>query len=214
MRLDGLAGNRAGRRAGLVLALAALVMVVAVLVAEAAGPDALNDPATWQSDATPAVAAASSGLLAADALLPVPSSVVMTLNGTVFGVAAGTLVSLLGATASAAIAFAVGTRFTGDVGRPFGPAMARHGAVVVAVTRPLPIAAELAAATAGATGMPLRRFLPAAACGATVTSFVYALAGRAVVDRDRAGLVVAAICAATAAAWFGGRAWTNAGGRT
>ncbi len=50
------------------------------------------------------------GLLIADVLLPVPSSIVMIAHGALFGVVYGTLLSLIGGTGATLVGFALGRR--------------------------------------------------------------------------------------------------------
>src|SRR3989304_6313426 len=50
------------------------------------------------------------GLLVADVVLPVPSSLIMTAHGLMFGVVLGTLLSTAGAFTAALVAFGIGRR--------------------------------------------------------------------------------------------------------
>jgi uncharacterized membrane protein YdjX (TVP38/TMEM64 family) len=134
------------------------------------------------------------GLLAADVVLPVPSSVVSTAAGALFGWAPGAAVVWLGMTVGCGCAWALG-RSVGRAGlrRWVGAAelaraeqiTQRHGAAALAVSRPVPVLAE-------ACGLPLARVLlvtglanvgvaaayaGVAALSARVDSFLLAFAG-------------------------------------
>ena len=92
-------------------------------------------------------------------------------------------------------------------------AMARGGAVTVALSRPVPIVAETVAIIAGATGMPLHKLVAATAIGSLPPAVAYGLAG-AVTASSGAGLYVfAGVIALTALMWTGERAVTRPGPR-
>ena len=128
---------------------------------------------------------ASFALLAGDVVLPVPSSALMILNGSLFGPAGGTMLSLAGSEAAALLGFAIGRRGGPVLARFASPAareqvtqmMARRGALAIVVTRPVPVIAETATILAGAAGMPFAPFAIAAALGSLPPSLAYALAG-------------------------------------
>ena len=125
------------------------------------------------------------GVLAADLLLPVPSSMVATLGGAELGIGLGTACAFLGLTAGSLAGWWLG-RAAGA-----GP-LARLGLadrrdlerrqrqlrpLLVVLTRPLPIVAEAAALVAGGSGMRLADFLPAAASGNLVIALLWSAAG-------------------------------------
>lgn len=168
--------------------------------------------AAWLDPPPPpaVLAAAEIGVLAADILLPVPSSLVATLGGASLGVAAGTACAWLGMTLGSLAGWLLG-RAAGIRGAAsLDPAARaavearerRYGPLVVVVTRPLPILAEAAALLAGATGMPWRTFLAAAAPANLAISFAWSLAGSLGRDADSlqwVALVALAVPAAAAA---------------
>lgn len=97
------------------------------------------------------------GLLIAVVALPVPSSVVMTAHGALFGVLLGTVLSLIGSVAAVLAAFGLG-RAGGSFLDRFVPADEREradellrarGAFAIVISRPLPILAETVAIAAG-----------------------------------------------------------------
>jgi len=158
--------------------------------------------AAWLDPPPPpaALAALEVGVLAADILLPVPSSVVATLGGSVLGVAGGTACAWLGMTLGAAAGWAAG-RFAGGraIARidpadraALGRQERRLGPLFIVLTRPLPLVAEAAAILCGATGMPAGTFLAWAAAGNLAVAFAWSLAGAFGVGADAMPWVLAA----------------------
>lgn len=154
--------------------------------------------------------AASFALLAGDVVLPVPSSALMFLNGSLFGPAAGAVLSLLGSEAAALLGYAIGRRGGRALERYVSPAareragrlVERRGAIAIVVTRPVPIIAETVAILAGAAGMPLPKLALAAAVGSLPPVLAYALAG-AYAERFDASLVVfAGVLVLAGAVWM------------
>jgi uncharacterized membrane protein YdjX (TVP38/TMEM64 family) len=125
------------------------------------------------------------GVLAADILLPVPSSMVATLGGAEFGIALGTLCAFLGMTAGSLAGWwlgsTAGARALARLDTTDREALERRqqrlGPLLVVLTRPLPLVAEAAALVAGGTGMALREFLPAAASGNLMIAVVWSAVG-------------------------------------
>ena len=131
------------------------------------------------------VAAVEVGVLTSDILLPVPSSLVATLGGAILGVPLGTLCGWLGMTLAAVIGWSLG-HFLGNSAvsrlpteeRRFVERFRRQTAsMLVILSRPVPLLAEAAAILVGGSGMPLARFLPAAAAGNLAVALAWSLAG-------------------------------------
>lgn len=157
------------------------------LLAEALHIPLLTDPSPWMNRGGVMAALLGVGLLIADVLLPVPSSLVMILHGALFGVWVGTLLSLVGSAGAALFGFALGRR--GD------PVLARlvcaeeraradrlinrWGALAVLVTRPVPILAETVAIMAGASPLGWGRMTIAALAGSVPAALLYAITGAA-----------------------------------
>lgn len=141
----------------------------------------------WLDPPPPAfvVAVIEVAVLAADLLLPVPSSMVATLGGARLGVLAGTACSWLGMTAGAVAGWWLGRlaggnalgRLAPDERRSLEEHQRRLGPLLVVLTRPLPLVAEATVLLAGGSGMPLRDFLPAAAAGNLAISAAWSTAG-------------------------------------
>jgi len=193
----------------LLLALAAIAVPLVPFLACGARLDAVITD--WLDPPPPAsvLAALEVGVLAADLLLPVPSSMVATLGGAALGVGVGTACAWLGMTAGACCGWWLGRTTAGRALERLAAddrvALARQerrlGPLLVVLTRPLPLLAEAVALFAGAAGMPLPRFLAAAGGGNLAIAFAWSLAGA--LGRDAAtlqwmlvaSLVVPAACA-------------------
>ncbi len=163
------------------------IILLIFAVVEGLGIPILTDPSPWMQHGGPLAAAVGVGLLVVDVLLPVPSSLVMVAHGSLFGVWAGTLLSLVGGLGSALTGFALGRRGGPWLNRHVSPEqqgqadrlISRWGPLAVIVTRPIPVLAESVAILAGASGMGWLPMLLSAAAGLLPTAFLYALAGSA-----------------------------------
>ncbi len=159
--------------------------LAAFLVAEAVGIPLLSDPTSAMHKGGIGAALLGVGLLVADVVLPVPSSVVMVMHGTMFGVALGAVLSLVGSLGATAFGFWVGRRGGGLVDRLVSSAdkarinqlIRRYGLVAIVITRPLPLLAETTAIMAGTTSLTWRSLLAGAVLGAGPPSLIYAVAG-------------------------------------
>src|ERR1044072_5178327 len=145
------------------LLMAALIafFTILFLIVEALGVPLLTDPTPWMKHGGLLAASLGVGLLIADVLLPVPSSLVMVAHGALFGVVGGTLLSLLGSVGAALFGFAIGRRGGKLLERLVTPAereradrtLERWGALGIVVTRPIPIVAETVAIVAGTSAL-------------------------------------------------------------
>jgi uncharacterized membrane protein YdjX (TVP38/TMEM64 family) len=166
--------------------MAALLLLFGLV--QALGVELLVDPAPVLERFGALAALLAVGLLVADVVLPVPSSILMVWLGAAHGWAAGAVLSLVGAIGAAAVAFWLGRRGGPLVDRLVAPperqradaALTRWGPLAVAVTRPVPIIAETTALLAGTSPMRWRALLSAAAIGAAPPALLYALAGAAI----------------------------------
>ncbi len=126
------------------------------------------------------------GLLGADIVLPVPSSIVSTAAGYYLGLVAGTLASFAGMTASCLAGYWIGAAWGRAAAvRLVGPSqldamvgrMERRGVWAVAVGRPIPVLAEASVLLAGVARLPFRRFLIVSSLSNLGISLVYSAAG-------------------------------------
>lgn len=142
----------------------------------------------WMESAGPWAWAAGIALLVGDLALPVPSTVVISALGYIYGTFFG------GVVAAAGLMLAGMTGY--GLGRLFGERFARRwlgerdyekgrrlfancGGWVVALSRALPILPEVISCTAGLVRMPFRRFTLALACGSLPMGFLFAAIGKA-----------------------------------
>jgi uncharacterized membrane protein YdjX (TVP38/TMEM64 family) len=120
-------------------------------------------------------------LLAADLLLPIPSSVVGTLLAARLGAPVGGVLTLAGLMGSAGLGYLLGRLAPARLRARVGTTPSW---VLVFLSRPVPVFAEALALSAGVLGMPPRRFLSASLAGnilyAAVLAFngAHAIAGR------------------------------------
>ena len=92
----------------LLLVSSVLALFLAVFLVAEAFSLPLDDPASWPSSGGMLAGVAGVGLLVSDAVLPVPSSLVMVVHGALFGVAIGTALSLVGGVGSALAGYGLG----------------------------------------------------------------------------------------------------------
>ena len=123
-----------------------------------------HEPAT-----RPVTALLVVGLLATDVLLPIPSSVISTVGGMRLGWLVGTLASWIGMTAGAVLGFSIARKW----GRPVAlwftrdselvrmqEANHRYGALLLVLTRGVPVLAEASVLLMGIHRMAWKSFLP------------------------------------------------------
>jgi uncharacterized membrane protein YdjX (TVP38/TMEM64 family) len=159
--------------------------LVSFLVVEVIDVPLLKEPSTWLGGASMLTALLGIGLLAADVILPVPSSVVMVANGALFGVIGGTLLSVGGSTGAALIGFSIGRRGGPLMARLVPPKeraradhlLSRWGGLAMVVTRPVPLLAETVAIMAGTSPLGWRQAALASFIGSLPPALLYALTG-------------------------------------
>lgn len=189
------------------------VLLIAFVVVETLRIPLLTDPVGTLGGG-PVAGAVSVGLLVVDVVVPLPSSVLMTLNGTLFGVVPGAALSLLGGTLATVVAVAVGRYGGGLVDRLVADEQRaraerlfeRYGLVAVAATRPVPLVAETLAVIAGAARLSWGRAWLAGMVGNLVPACVYAVAGATAEDAVSGFVVLAGVLALTGTLWLVGTA--------
>lgn len=180
-----------------------LGLVVAVVLV----PFALFGPAVeeWAGGAAgstasrPAVGVVVFGLLAADILAPVPSSLVCVTAGATLGATAGTLVAAGGSTCGCLLGFwlarRIGTRLHERDDHPaLAAALRRWGLPVLVVCRPVPVLAEVTVLLVGAAGVPLGRAVAATTAANLGVAAAYAALGASADDAASFAGVLAASC--------------------
>src|SRR5215204_2747590 len=129
--------------AGLVVA----AFFVLFLLGEVASVPLLTDPSGWLHEAGVPPALVGVGLLVVDAVLPVPSSLVMIALGAVYGAVLGTLLAAIGTMGATLVGFALGRRGAALLDRHVAPRgreqadrlLERWGALAIVLTRPVPL---------------------------------------------------------------------------
>lgn len=125
-------------------------------------------------------------LLIADIALPVPSTVVMSALGWMYGWWLGGLVAAAGSMLSGIVAYmacrwlgrGVARWLAGEEGLRKGEQIfEKRGGWLVAMSRWMPVLPEAVACLAGLAKMRLRVFLPSLACGSLPTGFAFAAIG-------------------------------------
>lgn len=153
-------------------------------------------------------------LLVADLVLPVPSTVVMSAMGLVFGPFWGGLLAGLGSALSGALGYGlsrclgrpVAERIAGAENLRRGEVLIRErGVWLVLGSRWMPVLPEAVACLAGLARMEPGRFFGALICGSLPTGFVFAWVGAVGVSWPgwSAGLSVGLPCVL----WVGARGW-------
>jgi uncharacterized membrane protein YdjX (TVP38/TMEM64 family) len=196
--------------------LIASTLLLTFFIVSATGIAFLNDPTVAMRGARPLAAVIGVALLIADVLLPVPSSLVMVAHGALFGVAGGSMLSLVGSVASALTAFAIGRAGNGAVRRfvtvgeheRAGALLERWGALAIAVTRPIPVLAETVALLAGSSPLTWWQMTVASTVGSIVPAVVYAWAGAHTLGTVSVAILFTGVILATLAMAAVGR-WTK-----
>jgi uncharacterized membrane protein YdjX (TVP38/TMEM64 family) len=174
-----------------------LILLILFLLSEALGIPLLTDPTPVLERGCVLGALVGVGLLVVDVALPVPSSLVMVTHGALFGVAIGTLLSLVGSTGAALVGFAIGRRggpllarlvSANERGRA-NRLLTRWGMLAIIVTRPVPLLAETTAVVVGSSPLGWGRMALAALAGSFPGALLYALTG-AVAARLQNGVLV------------------------
>ena len=159
------------------------------------------------------------GLLMTDLVLPIPSTVVMSALGFVYGPGLGGALSAVGSWLAGMLAYGlcrllgprVARRLVGEKDLVRGQVVfARVGGWLVAWSRWLPVLQETIACMAGLTRMPFGAFALALACGCLPMGFAFAAIGHAGVENP--SLAIALSAALPPVLWLvSRRIWRRAG---
>ncbi len=126
--------------------------------------------------------ALSTLLLGLDAILPLPSSILMFLNGKVLGLTLGTSLSLFGTSLGSIIAYYIGfyfNRLTGDkkINKFSEQLISNHGIAIIMVTRAIPVISEATMMYAGIQARKIKSILIYIILGNLPVSIVYSILG-------------------------------------
>lgn len=173
-------------------AMIVLAMMCALLalfgIAHAADISVLIDPRPAFAGLGALAAFVAVGLLIADVLLPVPSSLIMVWLGARHGWLVGASLSLAGCVGATVFAFWLGRRggpllerlVPRDERARVDAFLARWGVLAIAITRPVPIIAETTAVVAGASpAVGWRAMVVAAIAGSAPWAVIYGITGAA-----------------------------------
>lgn len=150
------------------------------------------------------------GLLAADIVLPVPSSVISTAAGMFLGVVGGALTSFCGMMIGSLVGYWLGTRARGPLENRFFSTASiqrfevlanRAGIWALILARPVPVLAEASLFFAGISRLALRQFLPLMALSNLGLSIVYAAVGAYAATLDSFLIAFAGAIALPAVGW-------------
>jgi uncharacterized membrane protein YdjX (TVP38/TMEM64 family) len=187
--------QRAARSALIITAALCIPLVPFFIIGELPGERWLS--AT--DDRAVTFALAGAGLLAVDALVPIPSSIVGTMLGARLGFVAGFLAAFGGMMTGQVLAYAA-SRWA--FRRHEQPLPAAPTLVAVFLSRPVPVLAEAIAFAAGAAHVSWPQFLLACAAGNFVYAGALALNGAALVPEALLGPGLVLPMLLPAAAWL------------
>lgn len=174
----------------------------------------LTDPHSLMQNAGPGTALLGIALLVADVLIPVPSALIMLLNGALFGIIPGALLSLVGAMGATWFGFYLGRAGTPWLNRlvpteqvaQANVLLQKWGLVAVIITRPVPLLAETLAVVAGTSPMTWTELTLASLAGSLPMALVYAITGATAVTFNGALLSFILVILIATAVWLG-RDW-------
>lgn len=198
-----------------------VTLLVVFVIGQRVGITLLVNPQPSLQTVSVIAAMIGVGLLVVDAVLPVPSSVVMIALGATFGMAGGTLLSVLGSFGGFALGYALGRRSrtaltsvvdADDMAR--GTTIVRRwGVLAIVASRPLPLVAETVAISSGALGMRLPVAFAAALAGSVGPAVAFSYAGWRGASTADGGVVFALVAMASALCWAAGRRLSSAADR-
>ena len=165
-----------------------VVLLALILIPFAVWGEAMDQWVFSRLDVSgsPWLAVLVAGLLAGDVMLPVPSSVLSTASGALFGFVPGTLVSAAGMTIGCSFAYLLGA----GLGRPAARRWVdvdglgqveglwtRYGDGALVLARAVPVLAEASTVLAGVGRVPLGRFFVLVTLSNVGISLAYAAVG-------------------------------------
>ncbi|MEO6000242.1 MAG: VTT domain-containing protein [Chitinophagaceae bacterium] len=124
-------------------------------------------------------------LLTSDIILPIPSSLVMILNGKVLGVLSGTIISFSSGLLSSLSGFYIGRKANPYFDKLFSKKdkeisnslFKKFGNTAITISKALPIISEAISFVSGTTSVPVKTFLIYSMAGHFIVSLLYAYVG-------------------------------------
>jgi uncharacterized membrane protein YdjX (TVP38/TMEM64 family) len=153
------------------------------------------------------------GLLIADVIFPIPSSLIMIANGAVFGIWMGTLLSMIGGVLATLTGFYLGKRsstlinkFISDKEQQTAKAlMQKWGMTALIVSRSIPVLAETVSIIAGTAQMKWQQILWASVIGLFPAAIIYAVTGAMSLQIESAAWSFVLVLIVAAIFWSVGR---------
>jgi len=148
--------------------------------------------------------------LLSDIVLPVPSSLIMILNGKILGFIFGSLLSFFAGLTSSSIGFYLGRRSQHFLNRFFSTAdiskankfMHKSGKFAVALSRAIPILSETVAVLSGTTNMRFPDFFIYSLLGHAIVSAVYGWVGAFAADLNGNLITLVAVTGTLLISWL------------
>lgn len=155
------------------------------------------------------------GMLAADVVLPIPSSLVSAAAGVLLGFWRGAAVVWAGMTVSCAIGYFIGAksaerarRFVGEDGLKRAAGLSeRYGSLAIVLCRPVPVLAEASVIFAGLMHVPVGRFFVVCVLSNVGVAAGYAAVGAFSMQMESFLLAFAGSLALPGLALLGARLW-------
>lgn len=168
-----------------IVGLLLLFFLALFFLVEALHISVLVDPSDLLVHPTIVTALFGVSLLIADIFLPIPSSLVMTAHGALFGVIPGAILSLIGIVGATLVGFGVGRRGGALMQRYVTAAeqeringfLSLWGALGIVITRPIPLLAETVSIVAGTSKLSWQEVFLSALAGGLAPALLYALMG-------------------------------------
>jgi uncharacterized membrane protein YdjX (TVP38/TMEM64 family) len=191
-----------------------LFFLISFLIVDQLQIPILTDPHFLMQNAGIGAALLGVALLIADVFLPVPSSIIMLLNGALFGILPGALLSLTGTMGADWLGFYLGRASARWLNRLVPPEqvaqanalLEKWGLIAVIVTRPVPILAETLTIVAGTSRMSWLEITLASLAGSLPMVILYAIVGATAATWDGALLSFGLVIVIAAVVWLL-RAW-------
>lgn len=202
-----------GNRSLIILILVLLAGIIVPFVIWGAAFDktlSLEGTRQWMEGYGAWAWAAGIVLLVADIVLPVPSTVVMSALGWMYGWWMGGLIAAAGSMLSGVVAYAAcrwlgrgaARWIAGEEGLRRGEEIfEQRGGWLVALSRWMPVLPEAVACLAGLSRMNARVFFSALACGSLPTGFAFAAIGH--LGQSEPGWAMALSCIVPVLLWLG-----------
>lgn len=152
-------------------------------------------------------------ILIADIVLPVPSSIVMYVNGYVLGIPLGGLISLISLSIGSVIGYylgklsSLGLRAQSD--ERSHAILSKYGALAILMTRGIPIVSESICIVCGYNGMPLKQYFIFNLIGYLPLCLLYAFCGSIGFDKNNFLISFACSLFISASFWFLGKAFVS-----